>query len=400
MNDILKNISELSLIIIGDISDIKRNNKIEFMCSEGYRYMLDSNQIIKKVIKPFNKFNPFCLDNLNMYLIKNNFNFKAIKIPTNGSGFKFKCNECGHIWIAKSSAIIRLSTGCAKCANKATLTLAEVVVKLKDIHNNIEILDSIYENCNSKLNCRCTIHNYKFLKSWDKLKQSKKPCKICETESKSGKNNNMWKGGLTNLNDYLRDSVRQWWIDSANSNDFKCCITNKKGNIEVHHLNYGFSEITNKALKKLNLKVKSVGEYSEQDILNIKNLVLKLHYEYGLGIPLNRYLHKSFHVMYGCGYNNKYQFSEFISYVNVVGAENILKMYKNKTLPIIKESKMIINCKRKIKCNETGDVFNSISELVKKYGLKYKISSSSIVGHLKKGKNFRYCPYTFSYFEN
>ena len=397
MSKVLQNISELSLIVIGDISKIKRQNKIEFMCPEGYRYMLDSSQIIKKVIKPFNKFNPFCLDNLNLYLENNNFDFKGIEVIIDGDGFKFKCNNCNHTWVAKSSTIIRLSTGCAKCANKLTLTLDEVRIKLKDMYDNIEILDSVYENCDSKLSCRCLIHNYEFFKSWDKLKQSKKPCKICEIESKSGRNSYMWKGGLTDLNDYLRDSIRGWWIDSCRPYDFKCSISNKKSDLEVHHLNYGFSEIISESLETLSLEVKNVGEYSEQELLDIKSLVLDLHLKYGLGVPLNKYIHKSFHAMYGYGYNNKEQFLKFISYVEEIGIDNIISMYKNKQLPIIEESKMIKDSKKIVKCNETGEIFNSISELVRKYGKEYEISSPTIVNHLKHNGNFKYCPYTFSY---
>ena len=397
---ILKLVDDLGLIPLGNIDDIRREVKIDFIDSFGYKYNLDSGQLIRKVLKPFHIFNPYCKDNFNLYFKENNKNIEVIDSPKSKDvQFKLKCKECGYEWFVKSSTILRLDTGCAKCMNKLALTIEEVKIKSKQIHKNIEIIGGEYKNCDSKLHCLCTIHNYEFYKSWDKLKQGKAPCLMCQKELNSGENNHMWRGGLTDISTYLRDFIKPWWLKSGEESDFKCILTGVKETIEIHHVNKCYSEILYECLDELNLPIKTTGEYSEVELRNLESLCLSKHYEYGLGIVLHKDIHQAFHIMYGYGSNTKQQFYEFLKYVEEVGNEEIINMYKEKRLPVICESKMITNCKRRVKCNETGEVFDSISELVRKYGKEYKISSPTIVKHIKHGGKFRCCPYTFSYFE-
>ena len=60
------------------------------------------------------------------------------------------------------------------------------------------------------------------------------------------------------------------------------------------------------------------------------------------------------------------------------------------------EDRVIVN-RNAIICNETGEVFDSASELVRLKGKEYRINRTSIIEHLKRGYKFKICPYTFSY---
>ena len=60
---------------------------------------------------------------------------------------------------------------------------------------------------------------------------------------------------------------------------------------------------------------------------------------------------------------------------------------------------MIAKCKKAIICNETMEVFDSLTDVVRKYKDTEGISSSTLVNHLKRGSKFRKCKYTFKYYE-
>jgi hypothetical protein len=59
----------------------------------------------------------------------------------------------------------------------------------------------------------------------------------------------------------------------------------------------------------------NIGEYSENQLQIISNLILKKHYEYNCGIPLRRDIHETFHKLYGYKNNTKIQFIDFLNQI-------------------------------------------------------------------------------------
>lgn len=63
---------------------------------------------------------------------------------------------------------------------------------------------------------------------------------------------------------------------------------------------------------------------------------------------------------------------------------------------LFKNNDILVENKNSIICNETGEIFESASELVRLKGKEYRINRSSIIDHIKRGHKFTICPYTFS----
>lgn len=123
-----------------------------------------------------------------------------------------------------------------------------------------------------------------------------------------------WKGGISPLHLIFRGMLYEWKFDSLKQYDFKCAIlgiwTNK---LEIHHVNENFSDLIIKTLEYLNLPIyKSMEQYSLKDYFDISKKFLELNYQSGLGIPLDRAIHKLYHKIYGTKNNNKEQFKLFV----------------------------------------------------------------------------------------
>lgn len=128
----------------------------------------------------------------------------------------------------------------------------------------------------------------------------------------SGKNNYRWKGAVA-LSKHLRKQMvrSQWYKDSFAQTGGKCVISGKKRNLHLHHV-YPLSKIIDETLESLNLDIREkVDMYSNEELQQLENKCLELHYKYGLGVPLAEELHTYFHKTYGYENNTREQFEEF-----------------------------------------------------------------------------------------
>jgi len=138
-------------------------------------------------------------------------------------------------------------------------------------------------------------------------------CRECFIERNRLENHWHWKGGITDLKAYLREQLKEWKIKSLEQNNYKCILSNTNVNLHIHHLYKSFSEIVYKVLEILNLTTRSnIGDYSLEELNDITSMFLKLHDEYGLGVPIESNLHHLFHSLYGKTNNTKEQFEEFV----------------------------------------------------------------------------------------
>lgn len=127
----------------------------------------------------------------------------------------------------------------------------------------------------------------------------------------SGKNANNWRGGVSHLISYCRQSIKQWKKDSMKSSGYKCIITGKRFDV-VHHV-HGFNLILREALDNLSLDLKTkISDYSEKELEDLRNEVIRIHYQYPLGVCLSKDMHIEFHKRYGSGFNTEIQIKEFI----------------------------------------------------------------------------------------
>lgn len=128
-----------------------------------------------------------------------------------------------------------------------------------------------------------------------------------------GSNNRNWRGGISPIVPYFRGILYEWKMDSLKQYDYKCAFTKENnGDLEIHHINKNFNEIMYETFETLSLeKYDDMTEYSNEELEKINKTFLELHYKYGLGIPLNKIIHRLFHSIYGNADNTEEQFKEF-----------------------------------------------------------------------------------------
>jgi hypothetical protein len=149
-------------------------------------------------------------------------------------------------------------------------------------------------------------------------------CKCCLSENTSGENSHLWKGGISPLQQYLRKKIDDWRYDSMRDCNFKCVITGE--NFDIIHHQYSFAKLLEETLKELKYDIyKNINEYSQEQLLNIENRLLEIHYRYPLGVCLKENLHKLYHSLYGEGNNLPIEFEEFKTRLRLGEFNNFLE---------------------------------------------------------------------------
>lgn len=168
---------------------------------------------------------------------------------------------------------------------------------------------SAYKNGRSMLMFQCKCGRIDS-KTYSAFKHSPH-CHFCNNESIRGENHYCWKGGVSPLNEYLRGHIYDWKQDSMKECNYKCDISEESCGLVIHHL-YNFSEIIKETVMVLNLPIHSeINMYTKEELKQIEDKCLELHYKYGLGICLTDKLHKEFHSKYGQRNNTLEQYLEF-----------------------------------------------------------------------------------------
>jgi hypothetical protein len=64
-------------------------------------------------------------------------------------------------------------------------------------------------------------------------------CPKCGYDAISGENHYYWEGGISPLQNYLRDKIYQWRTDSFKNCNYRCVLTNSNKDLIIYHL-YSF----------------------------------------------------------------------------------------------------------------------------------------------------------------
>ena len=150
-----------------------------------------------------------------------------------------------------------------------------------------------------------------------------------------GENNANWRGGKSEGYNYISSLLRNycknrgWLSESIKKQNGKCLFTGLKFEC-VHHI-HSFSSILKETLDKLNFELKNnPKDYKNEDIILLKDNILKIHNSYGYGICLTYSIHELFHKNYGYGDNTKEQFLDFITrYFHKEFDEKLDEKYKS-----------------------------------------------------------------------
>lgn len=204
-----------------------------------------------------------------------------------------------------------LIPGVSDKVSKATAHSYNVVVKLfSDYGYTLLTKESNYKNSRTKLQYLCPTHGVQET-TYASFSQHR-ICRQCSYDNTiRGSNNSNWKGGVSELNHYLRYSLVQWKKDSLESAGYKCYITGSGGTLEIHH-EYSFHKIVKETLEQLQLPTyQNIGDYTEEELKSLTEKFIESNYLHGLGKCLLPEVHSLFHQEYHYD-NTPEQFEEFI----------------------------------------------------------------------------------------
>lgn len=258
------------------------------------------------------------LDNIKKILEVNGLEFINMLEDYNNrhSLFEIKCKEKGHISQVSYNSLYAIDFTCKYC-NKDTPVHNKISFQeLEKMFIEKEYLplfnEKSYKNCKSDLDFICKKHDVLGVQTTNYLSIKNKDCscKYCQLENKMGETSSNWKGGISKANELFRNCIYEWKKQSMMECNYKCVLTGSKMDI-IHHL-YNFNKITDEAHLMSNIIKKSeILEYTEQELIILKDNIINLHKKYGNGVCLNEDIHKLFHKLYGSIENNENQFNEF-----------------------------------------------------------------------------------------
>jgi len=198
-------------------------------------------------------------------------------------------------------------SGCPHCAGNAKYEFEYVKSAFEE--KGYELLETEYLNAKHRMQYRCPVHQVIHTVTFSDL-QNGQGCRECSIKNRSGINHPLWNGGISKIEYVLRHCIGEWKRIAMKEHDGKCFILGTKDNLVLHHVT-PFNEIVNEAVLNLKLdRLESANQYSENDIKQLKRMVIDLHKNVE-GVPLNKNIHIEFHNQYGYHGATKEQLIEF-----------------------------------------------------------------------------------------
>lgn len=270
---------------------INNKSKIVIENEEGYKGLCRIGGLMEgKDTKFFFSKNPYTIENIKLWLIKNNSPYKLISKEYINSYEKMKvlCPIHGIFYTNWNSLFS--GRGCPKCANNIKYTINEVKIKIREINPNIEILSNDYLGVYNKLQCKCLLDGHIWEANFHNLFTNKTGCPECSRRNFVGVNNPRYN---PNLSEEERENGRnipgyEEWRNKVYKRDnftCRCCGSSKSGTLNAHHLD-GYHWCKDKRI----------------DVDN--------------GVTLCESCHKKFHSTYGNENNTKEQFEDFLKINN------------------------------------------------------------------------------------
>lgn len=228
--------------------------------------------------------------------------------------------KCGNIFERSFAKFNSGQVNCKKCSRiktaKAKIKYTQDIV-IQELSKRGYTLIGDYVDWKHDITCKCS-RNHIFKINFLKFIHNQAGCKKCANENLRGFNHYNYKGGESEIIDFLRKNIKQWKKDVLKKYNYRCYITGNKSNIVIHHLK-SFNTIVKEVFKELNLDVKrKLKDYTQEEVEIIRKLINEKH-DANNGVVVYRPIHNNFHEIYGKGNNTLEQFNQFISsyYPNV-----------------------------------------------------------------------------------
>jgi|GEM_PF-3697799 len=197
----------------------------------------------------------------------------------------------------------------------------------------LTLLPQVYVNCSVLMDYICPKHPDVIQhKSVNNLifgnNKKGEGCLYCYLDYRVGEGAPSWKGGTSFLNTYLREYIGKWKKDSMADCNYKCVVTGN-GFHAIHHL-YSFNKMLKEIIEECNLPIHTIiGEYTNEELDLLKQVSIRIHAKYPLGVCLSKSIHSMYHKIYGDD-NTPDQFDEFKVRYNNGEFEDIVVVVKHK----------------------------------------------------------------------
>ena len=355
-NEIKKECDLLDFTLISDISNYKTHkSKIKLICNIHKNYGIQEISVNGLLCKHYGC--KLCSNEkkgraklLEFELVKSKFDevgyiLLETKYISAKTPMRYICPKHPDVIQTITYDKLSIGQGCEYCANERNgdrcrldFDIVKDLFKYKNL-SLISIKDD-YKNRLSPLQFICDKHeDYGIqITTYHYLSRQDNVCKCCQYENLIGEKGHNYRGGISNLSNYLRDKIRPWVFDSLKYYNFKCVITNiENHNLVVHHL-YSFTEILKETLNILDLPLyPQISFYSNEELKLLEDKFLELHYQKGFGQPLIKPLHKLFHYKKGYLIIDNGELNDFKQrYYNFEFDDSLEEEYKYKTI-LLKE---------------------------------------------------------------
>lgn len=229
------------------------------------------------------------------------------------SKLNIKCG-CGEIFQKDLLHYLRGQNHCPNCGKqnlrkKKTIYTYEMVKEILGTRG-YKIDQNYYKNCYTPIKCVCP-NGHKTTIKLSHFLVNHSGCKQCANDNLKGASHWNYKGGESEVIDYLRKQIKGWKRNIAIKYNGQCFLTKSKKDCVVHHL-VGFNVIIKETCEELGLPMKrKLSDYTKNDLKRLVDGVLSRHTT-NVGVLLQRKVHNKFHSLYGKGNNTIDQFVEFV----------------------------------------------------------------------------------------
>jgi len=270
---------------------------------ENLKYKIIDNNL-NKYCKSCKRYLPMAYD----YFPKDTHctdSFRNVCRECKGGNFRIESNI--HIWTEVECHLLmkhypnfsnkELINTYFNCINIAQIVRKAYQLK---IQKSKDTLDKMYKEIGK--------FNSDRLEGTDKWKSEDNP----QYNSKRfGSINHNYNGGISALYQELRRNIKQWKIDSIENGNYVSVLTGNRFDV-VHHL-YSFGNIVKDTLTETGLPLyEDISFYSNEEIKQLIDKCIEIHYRHPLGVCLEEKYHAKFHEEFGYGSNTEDQFYEFL----------------------------------------------------------------------------------------
>jgi hypothetical protein len=237
---------------------------------------------------------------------------------------QYKCDTCGVIISTLYATYAKMKTGlCNTCSSseaggKNKLSFSTVIDMFNTKGYKLISTSEDYKHFFSKLKYICPKHQNVIQKiSYGSLFQGC-GCRLCANElirnNSLGSKSHTWRGGITELSDYLRSQLSFWIREQLKRTNYTCEITGKHGTLNVHHM-YSFSNILQDTMEELQLDIRpKIGDYSEDELQLITVNFLKNNDLLADPIVMLETIHKEFHKFCG-GFSKETSYEKLFEFI-------------------------------------------------------------------------------------